>query len=90
MVPAAFQHGTSTLTSGAGPIITVGSPPRRSSPAEHSGAMPPLERARRRYHRAVPDHAADPSGSETAGDDLTRRPPLDGATEADVAILGAA
>lgn len=37
----------------------------------------------------VSGHAAISYWLETAGDDLTPRPPLDGTTEADVAILGA-
>ena len=35
------------------------------------------------------DHASVSFWLETAGDDLTPRPPLDGSTDADVAILGA-
>ena len=34
-------------------------------------------------------HAAISFWLETSGDDLTPRPPLDGSTEVDVAILGA-
>ena len=41
------------------------------------------------YDPPVDDHASVSFWLETAGDDLTPRPPLDGTTDADVAILGA-
>jgi hypothetical protein len=37
----------------------------------------------------VPDYASVSWWLESAGDDLTPRPPLDGSIDADVAILGA-
>ena len=42
-----------------------------------------------RYDPPVDDHASVSFWLETAGDDLAPRPPLDGSTDADVAILGA-
>ena len=43
----------------------------------------------RGYDPPVDDHASASFWLETAGDDLAPRPPLDGSTDADVAILGA-
>ena len=48
----------------------------------------PARRRDRRYHRGV-DYRSVSFWLETAGDDLTPRPALDGSTDADVAILGA-
>lgn len=41
------------------------------------------------YDRRVSDHAAVSYWLETAADDLTPRPPIDGTVDADIAILGA-
>ena len=43
----------------------------------------------RGYDPLVDDHASASFWLETSGDDLAPRPPLDGSTDADVAILGA-
>lgn len=51
-----------------------------------NGAAGPIRRA---YIRHVTDYRRISYWLETAGDDLAPRPPLDGSTDADVAILGA-
>jgi glycine/D-amino acid oxidase-like deaminating enzyme len=72
-------------------------PPVRAAGGRRTGrriavADPATVRSRDRAHGYDPlvhDHASVSFWLETAGDDLAPRPPLDGSTDADVAILGA-
>ena len=73
-------------------------PPYRRPPDRAAGDAVRGRRSRNRrvppsrargYDPLVDDPASVSFWLETAGDDLTPRPPLDGSTDADVAILGA-